>query len=127
MKLKKNHTPEDDGSSFLLPALEFLKQKKGKHYTSVDCSYYNTKRPEEIEYAFTDSMPRYFEETKGGKSFWMIDDIAAKEERTLHFAYLVDEDMIDNAYLIDMKGLEMNDDPDQDLNSDFQYIKLGSK
>lgn len=80
-----------------LPDLHFLEKKKGKYYVS-DC-YEKGERPANIEEAFIDRVPFYFEETKGGSSFRLIENFKKGEERTLHFAFLVDEDMTDRMYL----------------------------
>lgn len=95
-----------------LPELEFLEQQKDGYYFSK--CYDKAKRPAYIEDAFMDQTPCYFKETKGGRSFHLLDDIEKGEERTLHFAYLVDEDMTDCMYLC-IAGWSKNTE---------QYVKL---
>lgn len=80
-----------------LPELEFLERREDGYYFSK--CYDKAKRPDYIEDAFIDQMPCYFKETKGGQSFYLVDDVNKGEEKTLHFAYLVDEDMTDCMYL----------------------------
>lgn len=62
-----------------------------------------------------DFAPCYFRETEGGKGF-RIKEMRKGEERTYHFAYLVDEDMTDKMFLrIDF-----------DYMQETQYVELKS-
>lgn len=82
---------------FTLPELEFLEQGRDGYYFSK--CYDKANRPEYVEDAFMDQSACYFQETKGGHGFYLVDDLGRGEERILHFAFLVDEDMTDRMYL----------------------------
>lgn len=79
--------------SYQAPSLQLVTKQGNKIYESVDA--YN--RPAYIQNAFMDHMPCYFEETLGGKQFWMTKIKNGKV--TMHVAYLVDEDLVDGMAL----------------------------
>lgn len=79
--------------SYQAPSLQLVTKQENKIYESVDA--YN--RPAYIQNAFMDHMPCYFEETLGGKQFWMTKIKNGKV--TMHVAYLVDEDLVDGMAL----------------------------
>jgi hypothetical protein len=79
--------------SYQAPSLQLVTKQGNKIYESVDA--YN--RPAYIQNAFMDHMPCYFEETLGGKQFWMTKIKDGKV--TMHVAYLVDEDLVDGMAL----------------------------
>ena len=79
-----------------LPSISFLEKRDGEYYHVYYDDDYN--RPSRIEDAFMDLMPCYFRETVGGSSFW-IQHLDKGEEKIYHFAYLMDEDFVDRAYL----------------------------
>ncbi len=79
-----------------LPSISFLEKRDGEYYHVYYDGDYN--RPSRIEDAFMDLMPCYFRETVGGSSFW-IQHLDKGEEKIYHFAYLMDEDFVDRAYL----------------------------
>ncbi len=54
-------------------------------------------RPDYVRDAMTDNAPFYFEETLGGKEFYFTE--IQKGITTVHFAYLVDADMLDKMAL----------------------------
>lgn len=54
-------------------------------------------RPDYVRDAMTDNAPFYFEETLGGKEFYFTE--IQKGITTVHFAYLVDDDMLDKMAL----------------------------
>ena len=88
-----SHSKKDN---FLnLPDLFFLEKKDGEYYDDS----MEVNRPKYIEDAFMDHMPCYFQETEGGAGFRLVKLPKAGEEKTIHFAYLVDEDMTDRMYL----------------------------
>lgn len=90
------------GSACLqLPSMEFLEKKDNKYYDTQKYSQYN--RPEEIMMSFVDRMPCYFKETVGGKQY-NIKNLQGDGEHILHFAYIVDEDMLDNMCLCFSNG-----------------------
>lgn len=85
------------GSALLqLPDMEFLEKKAGKYYETQKRSQYN--RPEEIIMPYVVGMPCYFKETVGGKQY-DIKNLQGDGEHILHFAYIVDEDMLDSMCL----------------------------
>ena len=85
------------GSACLqLPDMEFLEKKDGKYYETQKRSQYN--RPEEIIMPYVVGMPCYFKETVGGKQY-DIKNLQGDGEHILHFAYIVDEDMLDSMCL----------------------------
>lgn len=79
--------------SYQAPSLQLVTKQGNKIYESLDA--YN--RPAYIQNAFMDHMPCYFEETLGGKQFWMTKIKNGKV--TMHVAYLVDEDLVDGMAL----------------------------
>ncbi len=107
----KNNSKEKN--TFCLPDVCFTSKKNGEYYlTNI---YDNSNRPGTVEDAFIDHMPCYFEETAGGKSFW-IQELSAGEERTFNFAYFVDEDMTDKMLL----RIDNGSDSDKDM----KYIDI---
>lgn len=88
---------KEGGNLFQLPGVDFFKREGKKYYDENLYDQYI--RPEKIEDALTDYMPCYFKETDGGKGFWLKKKLKKGEEQVYHFAYLVDEDMIDNMIL----------------------------
>lgn len=83
-----------DKEDYQVPSLELISKKSGKLYKADE--HYN--RPKYIDDAFTDNMPCYFEESLGGKSAWFAKNTGDK--MTLHFAYLIDEDLTDGMALV---------------------------
>lgn len=109
MKVKANK----DNELFELPNIKFL-EKEGEKYYDTDL-YYRYNRPEKIANTLMDFAPCYFRETEGGKGF-RIKKMRKGEEQTYHFAYLVDEDMIDKMFLV----------IDFDYTQETQYVELKS-
>ena len=91
-EFKGAKSPIHDGN-YPVPSLQLVKKSDGKIYDN-DVGY---NRPTYISDAFTDLMPCYFKESLGGKEYWFakIDG----DKLTLHFAYLVDEDLLDGMAL----------------------------
>lgn len=85
-----------DNELFGLPDVQFLEKEGGKYYDTN--LYFKYNRPEKIDHTLMDFSPCYFRETEGGTGF-RIKKMRKGEEQTYHFAYLVDEDMVDNMFL----------------------------
>ena len=79
--------------NYQAPSLQLVSKKGGKIYHAED----NYNRPEYINDAYTDNMPCYFEEQLGGKQSWFAK--ITGDKMTLHFAYLVDEDIVNGMAL----------------------------
>ena len=75
--------------------MQFVTKKAGKIYEM----YYrdNYSRPEVVDDACIDYEPCYIEENLGGKQSWAVK--ASKDSQTIHIAYLVDEDFVDDISL----------------------------
>lgn len=80
---------------YQVPRLDLVDDKK--MYTVGD----NYKRPMDMEKIVCDGFPCYFEETKGGESFYFTD--LKDGNVTMHIAYLVDEDMV-GGMLLDIES-----------------------
>lgn len=85
-----------ESSLFSSPTLAFFEKEGDSYYDTEIFWHYN--RPERIMDNIIDFGSCYFKETEGGTSFW-IKDMEAGEEAVYHFAYLVDEDLVDNMFL----------------------------
>ncbi|MDE6567001.1 MAG: hypothetical protein K2K70_04605 [Lachnospiraceae bacterium] len=87
------------GSALLqLPDMEFFEKKDNKYYDMREYLKYKYNRPEEIIMPYVDRSPCYFKETVGGEQY-IIKNLQDDGEHILHFAYIVDEDMLDSMYL----------------------------
>lgn len=94
LELENSAANSVDGN-FYIPSLQFVTKKAGKIYEM----YYrdNYSRPEVVDDACIDYEPCYIEENLGGKESWAVK--ASKASQTIHIAYLVDEDFVDDISL----------------------------
>lgn len=76
-----------------VPSLQLVTKQGHKIYRNN--RGYN--RPKYIENAYMDNMPCYFEENLGGNQFWMSK--ANNQKFVMHFAYLIDEDLVNGMAL----------------------------
>lgn len=77
--------------NFQLPRIIFL-EKEGDKYYNTKIYERGMNRPKKIDDVLKDFMPCYFRETVGGNKFY-LKDMKRGEEKTYHFAYMVDGDM----------------------------------
>ena len=106
-----NHGKKSD--TVEMPSFYYVEEKNGVYYRKFP----DYSRPKYMEDAEIALMPFYFEETLGGSSFYFT-KLEPGETKILHYAYLIDEDLVGQTYL------DFCDDGEGDPGK-HKYVKVG--